>query len=125
MAAATSITPITNLSVLCMDLVNCVGCASGVAHGAGFTKLRGVSKSMHGRRDIHVAAGAGRGDGLNRSDRTLRVDHRILTAGQSHLARVNMAHRAVLQIQGRARGAKRRVQRAGEVVVASPNPTIT
>src|SRR5580692_10760862 len=66
-----------------------------------------------------MAAGAGGGDGLNRIDWPLWIDHRDQTERQVLLARIDVAEGTVLRIGGRTGRAQRREQSTRKVVMAA------
>ena len=59
------------------------------------------------------------GDRQDRIDRPLRIDHRAQADRQILFARIDVAHRAVLQIQRLSGWTERRKQRARKIVVAA------
>ena len=108
-------------SILRMHRVDCFDRAGAVTHRASLAERRGIRQSMHRRGNVHVASGTGRRERLNRVDRTLRIGHRV-QPGQRQvvlLRAIDVAHRAIRRIGGRARRAQLGKQGARKVVHAA------
>src|SRR6185436_16839310 len=93
--------------------------AGTVADRAALSQRAGIRECVRGGWNAQVAAGARRGDGLDRIDWPLRIDHRIEPQWEVEFAAAHVAQRAVPCVRGRAVGSQRGKERLTEVVVAS------